>query len=153
MTAATATTGPAAASGAAVEPAPLPPRIVLYDGVCGLCGKTVRWLLARDRGRLWYAPLQGETATRLRALHPRIPVQLDSVVLVEAGQVYLRSKVFLRAARHLTRPWRWAYAFRWLPGVLLDPMYWLVAKLRYRLFGKFDACRLPTATERARFLP
>ncbi len=137
----------------APAPAALPPRIVLYDGVCGLCNRTVRWLMKRDRGRLWYAPLQGETAATLRARHPRIPVALDSVVLVEDGRVHLRSKVFLHAARHLSRPWRWAYALRWLPGFLLDPLYWLVAKLRYRLFGKYDTCRLPSTDERDRLLP
>lgn len=146
-------TATAEAVTAGAAPAPLPPRIVLYDGACGLCGKTVRWLVARDRGRLWYAPLEGETAARLRALHPRIPVPLDSVVLVEDGKVYLRGKVFLHVARHLTRPWRWAYPFRWLPGPLLDPVYWLVAKLRSRRFGQPDACRLPTTGARARFLP
>jgi predicted DCC family thiol-disulfide oxidoreductase YuxK len=133
--------------------APLPPHIILYDGVCGLCAKTVRWLIAHDRGRLHYAPLQGETATRLRALHPRIPTRVESVVLVDDGQVHLRSKAFLHVARHLTRPWRWAHAFRWLPAFLLDPFYYLVARTRYRLFGKYDACRLPTSSERARLLP
>lgn len=133
--------------------APEPSPLILYDGVCGLCGRTVRWLLRRDGGRLWYAPLQGETAERLRARYPRIPRELDSVVLVEDGRVYLRSKVFLHVARHLTRPWRWLYHLRWFPALLVDPAYWLVAKLRYRLFGKYDACRLPTTDERARFLP
>ncbi len=133
--------------------ADLPPRIVLYDGVCGLCSRTVRWLLKRDGGAFHYAPLQGETAARLRTLHPRIPEQLDSVVYIEDGRVHLRSKVFLHAARWLTRPWRWAWYVRWFPAFLLDPFYWLVAKLRYRLFGKFDACKLPTTDERARLLP
>lgn len=131
----------------------LPPRIVLYDGVCGLCSKTVRWLMKRDRGAFHYAPLQGETAAALRARHPRIPEQLDSVVYVEDGRVHLRSKVFLYAARWLTRPWRWAWYVRWIPAFLLDPFYWVVAKLRYRLFGKFDACTLPTTDERAKLLP
>jgi len=137
----------------AVSADALPPRIVLYDGVCGLCSRTVRWLMKRDGGAFHYAPLQGETAARLRARHPRIPEQLDSVVYVEADRVHLRSKVFLHAARHLTRPWRWAWHFRWLPAFLLDPFYWLVAKLRYRLFGKFDSCKLPTTDERAKLLP
>jgi predicted DCC family thiol-disulfide oxidoreductase YuxK len=131
----------------------LPPRIVLYDGVCGLCSRTVRWLMKRDGGAFHYAPLQGETAARLRAHHPRIPEQLDSVVYIENDRVHLRSKVFLHAARHLTRPWRWAWYFRWLPAFLLDPFYWLIAKLRYRLFGKFDSCKLPTTDERAKLLP
>lgn len=137
----------------AVSADALPPRIVLYDGVCGLCSRTVRWLMKRDGGAFHYAPLQGETAARLRALHPRIPVQLDSVVYIEDDRVHLRSKVFLHAARWLTRPWRWAYHLRWLPAFLLDPFYWLVAKLRYRLFGKFDSCKLPTSDERAKLLP
>lgn len=141
------------AAAAEPAPAPLPSSIILYDGVCGLCGKAVRWLIARDRGRLAYAPLQGETAARLRALHPRIPTRVESVVLVDGGKVYLRSKAFLHVARHLTRPWRWAYGLRWLPAFLLDPMYWIVARTRYRLFGKYDACRLPTKDERARLLP
>jgi predicted DCC family thiol-disulfide oxidoreductase YuxK len=131
----------------------LPPRIVLYDGVCGLCNKTVRWLMKRDAGAFWYAPLQGETAAALRARHPRIPAQLDSVVFVEDGRVHLRSKVFLYAARWLGRPWKWAYWLRWIPGFLLDWMYWIVAKLRYRIFGKYDACTLPTQDERAKLLP
>jgi len=138
---------------AAAEPAPLPPRIVLYDGVCGLCNRTVRWLLRRDRGRLWYAPLQGPTAARLRERHPRIPATLSSVVLVEDGRVHLRSKAFLYLARHLTRPWRWLWWLRWIPGLLLDPGYWLVAALRYRLFGKYDSCRLPGDDQRAQLLP
>ena len=141
------------ASEPVVTEAPLPPSIILYDGVCGLCAKAVRWLITHDRGRLHYAPLQGETAARLRARHPRIPVELQSVVLVDGGQVYLRSKAFLHVARHLTRPWRWLYGVRWLPAFLCDPFYWVVAKSRYRLFGRYDACRLPTQGERARLLP
>ena len=144
----------AAAKDAPVEEAAeLPPHIVLYDGVCGLCAKSVRWLIKRDRGRIHYAPLQGETAARLRAIHPRIPVKLESVVLVDEGKVYVRSKAFLHVSRHLTRPWRWTYAFRWMPAFLLDPFYRLVAALRYRLFGKHDSCQLPTTSERARLLP
>ncbi len=131
----------------------LPPRIVLYDGVCGLCNKTVRWLMKRDGGAFHYAPLQGETAAALRAKHPRIPEQLDSVVFVEDGRVHLRSKVFLYASRWLGWPWKIGYWFRWWPAFLLDWMYWIVAKLRYRIFGKYDACTLPSTDERAKLLP
>lgn len=141
--------------GGAMVPAeqPLPPRIVLYDGVCGLCSRTVRWLIRRDpQGHLAFAPLQGETAARLRARHPEIPQTLESVVLVEGDRVHLRSKAFLYGARWLKRPWRWAYHVRWLPGPVLDLGYRLIARLRYRMFGKVDACELPAPAERARFL-
>lgn len=127
--------------------------IVLYDGECGLCHRSVRFLLARDGGRLHYAPLQGETAATLRQQHPEIPSTLESVVLVEDGKVHLRSKAFFYVARHLTRPWRWAYALRWLPAFLIDLGYRVIARIRYRVWGKVDACERPTADQRAKLLP
>jgi predicted DCC family thiol-disulfide oxidoreductase YuxK len=127
---------------------------VLYDGVCGLCHRAVSWLASRDRRRqLVFAPLQGETAARLRALHPEIPLDLDSVVLVDEGRVYLRSGAFLHAARYLAAPWRWAAWLGWLPGPVLDPIYLLVARVRYRVWGRFEACRVPAGEEEGRFLP
>jgi predicted DCC family thiol-disulfide oxidoreductase YuxK len=131
----------------------LPGPVVLYDGECGLCHRSVKFLLARDRQQLWYAPLQGETAARLRAAHPEIPATLESVVLVDGGRVHLRSKAFLYGARYLTRPWRWAYHLRWLPAFLLDLLYRVIARIRYRVWGKFDACTLPTTEQRAHLLP
>lgn len=132
----------------------MPPRIVLYDGVCGLCHRMVRWLMAHDgRRALHYAPLQGETAARLRAIHPVIPVDLDSIVYIEEGRVYLRGKAFLHIARHVDGPLRWLYHWRWLPASLVDPLYWVVARTRYRLFGKYDSCEIPSAENRERVLP
>jgi predicted DCC family thiol-disulfide oxidoreductase YuxK len=131
----------------------VPGPIVLYDGECGLCNRSVKFLLKRDGGQIYYAPLQGETAAALRAKHPEIPTTLESVVLVDGEHAYLRSKAFLYGAKYLTRPWRWAYALRWLPSFLLDLGYRLVARVRYRIWGKYEACRLPTTDERAKLLP
>lgn len=131
----------------------LPGPIVLYDGVCGLCHHSVKFLLKRDQSQLWYAPLQGETAAQLRAEHPQIPETLESVVLVDGGKAYLRSKAILHVTKYLTRPWRWAYHFRWLPAFLLDLAYAVVARIRYRVWGKLDACTMPTADQRAHMLP
>lgn len=131
----------------------LPGPVVLYDGECGLCHRSVQFLLARDGRQLWYAPLQGETAAKLRARYPQIPNTLESVVLVDQERVFLRSKAFFYVARYLTRPWRWAYHLRWLPAVVLDLGYRFVARIRYRVWGRYDACRRPTADERAQLLP
>jgi predicted DCC family thiol-disulfide oxidoreductase YuxK len=132
----------------------LPARVVLYDGVCGLCHRAVAWFAARDpERRLRFAPLQGETAARLRALHPEIPHGLDTVVLVEEGRVHLRSQAFVRAARHLARPWRWAGWLRWVPAALLDPAYRAVARVRYRVWGRLDVCGAPAGGDRDRYLP
>lgn len=129
-------------------------RIVLYDGVCGLCSRAVRFLIKRDRDRaLVYAPLQGDTAAALRAKHPEIPANLDTIVFIEEdGRVFLRSKAFLHVSRYLTRPWRWGYHFRWMPAFLLDLGYRLIARVRYRIFGKKEQCDLPAPEERALFL-
>ncbi|MDX2086845.1 MAG: DCC1-like thiol-disulfide oxidoreductase family protein [Kofleriaceae bacterium] len=128
--------------------------LVLYDGSCGLCAKSVQWILNHERDHeILFAPLQGETAAAQRTRFPEIPQTLDSVVYIENGRAHLRSKAFLHAAGHLRAPWRWAHAFRWLPGFVLNLGYRLIAALRYRIWGRADACSLVTPEQRARFLP
>ena len=128
--------------------------LMLYDGVCGLCAKSVRWILHHERDHaIRFAPLQGETAAALRAKHPEIPEQLSTVVFIDGDRVHLRSKAFLHMTKHLTAPWRWMHAFRWWPAVLGDLGYRIVAALRYKLFGKHDSCEIPSPEHRLRFLP
>ncbi len=128
--------------------------LVLYDGECGLCDRSVRWILRHDAlGLLRFAPLQGETVAALRLVVAGIPTDLSSVVLIEDGVVRLRSKAAMYIARHLRWPWRFMYWLRWMPALLADLPYRLVAALRYRLFGKKDACTIPAPAERERFLP
>ena len=132
----------------------LPPRIVLYDGVCGLCDRLVQFLVARDRERmLRYAPLQGDTAARLRERHGEIPTDLDTMVFVDESGVYLRSRAFARNSRYLPMPWRLGAVIRFVPRFLADAVYGLVARSRYRIFGKVEACGLPTKEERQLLLP
>ena len=128
--------------------------IVLYDGTCGLCHKSVKWILNNEQDQeLRFAPLQGETAAALRAQHPEIPDLVSSVVLVENGEPKLRTKALFYIARHLKQPWRFLYRLRWLPGAVLDLGYRAVAAIRYRIWGRADACDLPSPAQRARFLP
>ena len=128
--------------------------VVLYDGTCGLCHRSVRWLLRHERDHaLQFAPLQGATAAALRVRHPEIPQVLSTVVLVDDDRVYLRSKAFLYAATHLRAPWRWAALWRWIPAFLPDLGYRLIAAIRYRVWGRAELCDLPAPDERARFLP
>jgi predicted DCC family thiol-disulfide oxidoreductase YuxK len=129
-------------------------RIVLYDGTCGLCHKSVQWIVRHERDHeLQFAPLQGETAARLRARFPEIPQTLESVVFIAGGHARLRSKAFLYLAPHLRAPWRWAYGLRWMPAVVLDLGYRVIARVRHRVWGRADACDIPAPEQRARFLP
>ena len=128
--------------------------VLLYDGTCGLCARSVRWILDHERDHdIWFAPLQGPTAARMRERHPRIPQEIDTVAYISGGRAHLRSKALLHAASHLRAPWRWSHAFRWMPGVVLDLGYRLIAAVRYRIWGQADACELVTPDQRARFLP
>jgi predicted DCC family thiol-disulfide oxidoreductase YuxK len=136
----------------------LPARLVLFDGVCGFCDRAVRWLMARDpAGRLGFAPLQGETAARLRQLNPEIPTEVETLVLVATAdgspRVSLRSDAAWRVCAELERPWRWLAWLRWLPRGLRDRLYVEFARRRYRWFGRLESCRVPDAAERHRFWP
>ncbi|HWL84618.1 MAG TPA: DCC1-like thiol-disulfide oxidoreductase family protein [Polyangiaceae bacterium] len=132
----------------------LPPRIVLFDGVCGLCSHLVRWFVQADRAQmLRYAPLQGPTAERLRALHPEIPTNIDTMVFVDQGRVHLRAQGILTSIGYLPPPLRWGRFLRWVPPFVSDAAYRIIAHFRYRLFGKSDVCTVPAPEERLLFLP
>jgi len=131
-------------------------RLVLFDGVCGFCDGAVRWLMDRDpHGRLRFAPLQGPLAASLRARHSEIPEDIDTFVYVEVRDgvehVALRSRGIIAACDGLEPRPAWLPWLRWVPRPVSDLGYRLFAKLRYRLFGKRDACRVPTPQERSRF--
>lgn len=134
----------------------LPPRLLLFDGVCGLCDRTVQFLLDHDPdGAIAYAPIQGPTAAAIVARNPEL-AGIDSVILVEqtrAGErVTVRSKAVFRVLRHVRGPWRFAASLSVVPAPLLDWGYDLVAATRYRIFGKLSTCRVPDAAVRRRFL-
>ncbi len=137
-----------------VTPPSLPDRLVLYDGECGMCDGLVQWTLAHDpTGRFRFAALQGATADALRVRFPEMPRGIDTVVYLEGGKLFFRSAAAFAIAAHLPAPWSWFRAFGLLPRVLTDLGYRLVARVRFRVWGKLDACRVPTLAERARFFP
>jgi predicted DCC family thiol-disulfide oxidoreductase YuxK len=150
-------TSPSPAGTTEHSSAGLPPRVIFFDGVCGLCDRTVRMLLDRDRERrLHFAMLQGDTARALRERYPdEFPGDIDTLVYLDnAGpepRFLLRSQASFAIAREVPslRRWAWLSVF---PRFLTDPAYRLLAALRYRLFGKLDECRIPFPEERARFL-
>ena len=132
--------------------------IILYDGVCGLCNRLNRFVLARDpSGRFRFAALQSALAGKILARHGRDPRDLDTVWLVLAhGQpgerLLAKSDAVLWILHELGGAWRAAGALRIVPRRIRDRGYDLVARTRYRLFGRYDACPLPDPVHRARFL-
>ena len=134
-------------------------HLVLYDGSCGFCHASVQGLLKLDsRGDFGYAALQGETAVRLRAGHPELPHDLDSVLLVEdLGQsgerVWWRSHAVFRICSVLGGVYALPGLLRFLPRRLTDFLYVRVARVRHRLMLAPKSCQLPSDAEAARFLP
>lgn len=126
---------------------------VLFDGVCNLCNGTVQFVIKRDRAAIFrFASLQSRYAhTLLREVN--LPTdQLYSVIVIEKGIAYQKSDAALRIAKHLPGFWRWLYIFRFIPKFIRDGMYNLIARNRYRLFGKQDQCMIPTPELKARFV-
>lgn len=126
--------------------------VVLFDGVCSLCNASVDLIIKRDHAKHFrFASLQSEAAQKVLAKHSQA-VTLDSIVLVESDQVFTESTAALRIARHLGWMWAWLYLLIIIPRFVRDPLYRLIARNRYRWFGKKDTCRVPTPEERALFL-
>ncbi len=127
--------------------------IVLFDGVCNLCNGAVQFIITRDRqGRFSFASLQSATGqARLRQFGLSTNA-LDTFVLVEGQKAYTRSTAALRIARRLPGAWRLLYALMVVPRPVRDWVYGLVARNRYRLFGRRDSCMMPTPELKARFL-
>ena len=136
----------------------LPARLVLYDGECVFCNRSVQWILERDRDQKFsFAPLQGETAEALRDRHAQIPEGLDTMVLVRSEEgkeaVYLRSAAVLRVVAEIPGIWGLLGLLRVLPSGLMDLFYRPVAAIRHRLLGGGEQCRLVLPEEAHRFLP
>jgi predicted DCC family thiol-disulfide oxidoreductase YuxK len=135
--------------------------LVLFDGHCGLCNGSVRWLLRRDRGdRLRFVALESEKAAGVLARHSLSGLDSASgtmVVVRDAGgaaeSVLVRSDAVVSLLRELPRPWPWVgAALRWIPRPVRDFGYRIVARWRYRIWGRLESCPIPTCEERERFL-
>lgn len=128
-------------------------RIVLFDGVCNLCSRSVRFIARRDpERRLRFAALQSAAGRALCRRRGIDPDDLNTMVYLEGDATFTRSDAVLRIARQLRGPIRLAGGFLVLPRPLRDALYNRVARSRYRLFGKKEACELPAPEIADRFL-
>jgi predicted DCC family thiol-disulfide oxidoreductase YuxK len=132
--------------------------VVLFDGVCAICNRTVRFLLARDRrDRFRYAPLQSAFATQAAARHGRDARDLDTLYVVAdygtpSERLYGKAEGMLHLLGEIGGVWRLSAVLGVLPAAVLNRAYDAFARNRYRWFGKYDSCPIPTAAERAKFV-
>lgn len=131
--------------------------VLLYDGVCGICNRSVQAIIRHDRhGTLRFAALESDFARAVIDRHPDLQ-GIDSIVFVDNPgrpdeRVSVRSAAALRVVNYLGGPFRVLLAVRLIPAGLRDRLYDRFAAVRYRLGGRHDSCPLPAPEVRARFL-
>lgn len=125
--------------------------IVFFDGYCGICNTFVDFAMKNNsKENLFYTPLQGETAKELLSEKQRL--DLDTVVVSYYGETFVRSKAIFKVVRELDYPVRILNIFSFLPTFITDLGYKFIAKIRHKIMKPKDTCRMPTESERARFL-
>jgi predicted DCC family thiol-disulfide oxidoreductase YuxK len=132
--------------------------VLLYDGECGVCDKSVQMILKHDRRKVMrFAALQSNYGREVVARHSSLS-NVDSLILVEPAderrgeQIFIRSTAVLRIVAYLGGLWKLLLIGYLIPRPIRDFMYDVVARNRYRILGAPDACMLPSPEVRARFL-
>lgn len=127
--------------------------ILLFDGVCNLCNNTVNFVIDHDPNEHFkFAALQSEFGQKkLKELNLNAN-DFDSIVLLSNDQIYIKSTAALKTAKKLTGGWPMLYAFIIIPPFIRHTFYNLIAKNRYKIWGKTEQCRVPTPELKQRFI-
>jgi predicted DCC family thiol-disulfide oxidoreductase YuxK len=126
--------------------------VILYDGVCIFCSHWIRFVAARDTDRRFrFTAIQSDYGTRLARHFGIDPEDPDTNAVIHGGVAYFKSDAALTVLSSLPG-WRWTRALFALPKFLRDPVYGLIAKNRYRIFGRSEACMVPDVEMRAKVM-
>ena len=128
-------------------------HIVIFDGVCNLCNGSVNFIIKHDPKCLFaFIPAQSPSGQRLIKEFDVPEVGVDTFLLIKNGRCYFRTNAALEIAKDLSGAWFLLYVFKIVPRSLRDYFYNLLAKNRYKLFGRKEACMIPTSNIKNRFL-
>jgi predicted DCC family thiol-disulfide oxidoreductase YuxK len=127
-------------------------EVILYDGVCIFCSRWVRFVIARDVARRFrFTPIQSDYGSRLAQAFGIDPADPDTNAVIHGGVAYFKSEAALTVLSALPG-WRWTRAVFWVPKPLRDAVYNLIARNRYRIFGRYDRCFVPDTEMRDRVI-
>ncbi|MCH9809312.1 MAG: thiol-disulfide oxidoreductase DCC family protein [Alphaproteobacteria bacterium] len=128
--------------------------IIIFDGVCVMCSAWARFILKHDRSeRYRLLPAQTDLGAALYHHYGLNPIDYETNVLIENGRAYFKSTGTIRMFVSLGLPWSLMAVFRIIPEGIRDKAYEMIARNRYRWFGKRDTCYIATQAEKKRFLP
>jgi predicted DCC family thiol-disulfide oxidoreductase YuxK len=127
--------------------------IILFDGACNFCNGVINFIIRQDKkGIFRFAPLQSESGQQLLQQYGLPQQHFDSFVLVEKGKAYKSSTAGLRLYNQLPWYWKWTQVFWIVPPFLRNAVYDLIARNRYKWFGRKEQCMVPSPELRSRFL-
>ncbi|MCI0449627.1 MAG: thiol-disulfide oxidoreductase DCC family protein [Chlorobi bacterium] len=127
--------------------------IILFDGVCNFCNSSVNFIMSRDKKNIFkFAAIQSDPGIELQKKFGLNPNELATFIFVEGDKYYTKTTAALRVAKELKFPWNLSYFFIIIPPFIRNIAYNIIAKYRYRWFGKRNACRVPTDEEKEKFL-
>jgi len=127
--------------------------VIFFDGVCNLCNRAVQFIIKRDKKEQFqFASLQGKTGHEFLKKFNLAENDLNSFMLFEGDKVYTRSTAALRITKKLGGGWKILYGLMIIPGFIRNFVYNVIAKNRYKWFGKKKECMVPTAGLKERFL-
>lgn len=128
-------------------------HILLFDGVCNLCNRGVRFVLIYDHERkIKFAALQSTSGQNILNQQDTEIKDIDTVVYIRNEKVFLRSDAVLNLLKDMGGMWKIFFVFIIIPRFIRDYLYNVIAGSRYRIFGKLDNCSVPDAETRDRFL-
>lgn len=127
--------------------------VILFDGVCNLCNGFVQFILPRDRKNSFlFGSLQSSKVVEMLLPFQYSADSLSTVVLLENNQLYTKSTAVLRIAWQLGGAWSLFYGLIIFPPFIRDSLYDVIARNRYRFFGRKDACMIPASKWKAKFI-
>ncbi|MGY8713929.1 MAG: thiol-disulfide oxidoreductase DCC family protein, partial [Verrucomicrobiia bacterium] len=126
-------------------------KIILFDGVCHLCDWVVLFVLERNKKKdIYFTPLQSDQGAKFLDQFEYPNAFDEKIVFIENGRVFDGSTACLKVAKHLSFPWAFLQVFLVIPKVLRDSIYHIIARNRFRWFGKKDICSLPKTEDKHR---
>jgi len=128
-------------------------QIILFDGVCNFCNFWVNFVLKRDKKDLFrFAALQSEKAKELTSKFKFDTSKLDTFILIAENKLYTKSTAALMICKQLNGLIKFLSPLIILPKFFRDFIYDLIAKNRYKIFGRRESCRIPTVDDKLKFL-